>query len=95
MNVSTIPLLASQAPFYTQLINCLRSSRRKVIGRESISTDYAGFGFSGGSVVLSGEAGGAGHGGASGDCEDVVADVLQGMMAAQPSNVQMAGMSDQ
>ena len=46
-------------------------------------------------MVLSGEAGGAGHGGASGDCEDVVADVLQGMMAAQPSNVQMAGMSDQ
>lgn len=93
-NLSTIPLIASQAPFYTQLINCLRSSRRKVLGKECITTDYAGFGFSGGQVVLSGEAGGAGHGGASGDCEDVVADVLQGMMAGQPSNLMVAGMTE-
>ena len=44
-------------------------------------------------MILAGEGGGAGHGGICGDCEDVVADVLQGMMQGQPSMA--AGMTDQ
>ena len=55
-------------------------SRKRILGREALGTDYGGFGFSSGQVILAGEGGGAGHGGVCGDCEDVVADILHGMM---------------